>query len=99
MEERGDTHMEQLLERARHLENEAGALLEEARQAARAARDSLDLDGKLERHPYAMLAGALGIGYLLGGGLFTRMTSRVLRIGARLLVLPVLGAYASAEAR
>ena len=39
----------------------------------------------LERNPYALVAGAIGVGYVLGGGLFTRLTARianaVLRLG------------------
>jgi hypothetical protein len=48
-------------------------------------REAADLDGRVSRHPYAMVAGALGAGFVLGGGLFTRLTERLagaaLRIG------------------
>jgi len=48
-------------------------------------RDVLDIHGRTERHPYGMLAGALGVGFVLGGGLSTRLTDRLagtaLRIG------------------
>jgi hypothetical protein len=48
-------------------------------------RDALDLHGRTERHPYGMVAGALGVGFVLGGGLSTRLTDRLagtaLRIG------------------
>ncbi len=40
-------------------------------------RDALDLQGRVERNPYGMVAGALSVGYLLGGGLFTRLTERL----------------------
>jgi hypothetical protein len=39
---------------------------------------TLDIKGRLQRNPYGMLAGALGIGFVLGGGLFTRLSGRVL---------------------
>ncbi|HEY4392489.1 MAG TPA: hypothetical protein VGP64_00425 [Polyangia bacterium] len=52
------------------------------------------IDERVGRHPYGSLAAALGIGYVLGGGLFTPLTSRIfglgLRIGVRLAVLPML---------
>ena len=48
-------------------------------------KDSLDLRGRTTRHPYGMVAGALAVGFVLGGGLFTRLTDRLagtaLRIG------------------
>ncbi len=39
-------------------------------------RDVLDIEGRVDRNPYGMVAGALGVGYVLGGGLFTRLTER-----------------------
>jgi hypothetical protein len=52
------------------------------------------IDERVSRNPYGSLAAALGIGYVLGGGLFTPLTSRIvalgLRIGVRLAILPML---------
>jgi hypothetical protein len=52
------------------------------------------IDERVGRNPYGSVAAALGIGYVLGGGLFTPLTSRIvalgLRIGVRLAVLPML---------
>lgn len=52
------------------------------------------IEERVGRHPYGSLAAAVGIGYVLGGGLFTPLTSRIfglgLRIGVRLAVLPML---------
>jgi hypothetical protein len=51
------------------------------------------LKAKLDRHPYGALAAALGAGYALGGGIFTPLTARLvrlgLRIGLRVAVLPI----------
>jgi len=56
--------------------------------------DAVDLKGRVNRNPYGTVAAALGIGYVLGGGLFTPLTARIvgmgLRIGMRLAVLPLL---------
>jgi hypothetical protein len=42
------------------------------------------LNGELERRPFRTLSIALGAGYLLGGGLFSRLTVRLASIGLRL---------------
>jgi hypothetical protein len=56
--------------------------------------DAIDIKGRVRRQPYGTLAAALGIGYVLGGGIFTPLTSRIvrlaLRIGVRAAFLPLL---------
>jgi len=56
--------------------------------------DALDIKGRVDRNPYGTVAAAIGIGYVLGGGLFTSLTGRIVRlglgIGMRLAVLPLL---------
>jgi hypothetical protein len=44
---------------------------------SRLVRDGLDLPGRVERNPYGMVAGALAAGYIMGGGIFTRLTERI----------------------
>ena len=46
--------------------------------------NTLDLEGRVKRNPYGMVAGALGIGFVLGGGLFTRLAARILSTGLRI---------------
>jgi hypothetical protein len=53
-------------------------------------RDSLDIHGRIERNPYGMVAGALGVGYVLGGGLFTRLTERIAGVALRTGLMAVL---------
>lgn len=50
---------------------------------------ALDLSGRMQRHPYQTLLIAAGVGYILGGGLFTRLTLNVLRVGVRMGALPL----------
>ena len=50
---------------------------------------SIDLRGRVQRNPIAMVAAAAGIGYLLGGGLFSQTTARLLRYGIRLAIIPL----------
>ena len=53
-----------------------------------------DIDGRVRRNPYGTVAAAVGIGYVLGGGIFTPLTARIvglgLRIGIRLALLPMM---------
>ncbi len=84
------THSEQPFgERIDHLNSSARDLISDARSAVHDLSASIDLKGRVERNPYAMLAAAAGVGYVLGGGLFTPLTARVLRLGMRLAALPL----------
>jgi hypothetical protein len=40
-----------------------------------------DVREQVEKHPYGTLAVAAGAGYVLAGGLFTRLTARLLKLG------------------
>lgn len=60
---------------------------------------SLDLPGRVYRHPYQSLFIAAGVGYVLGGGLFTKLTMRVLRTGMRIGALPIVHASSSLSPR
>ena len=55
--------------------------------------EALDIEGRLQRNPYGVVAGAVVVGFVLGGGLFTRLTARiagaVLRMGL-MAALPLL---------
>lgn len=41
-----------------------------------------------ERNPYAVLGAAAGLGYILGGGLLSPFTRRLLRVGLKATALP-----------
>ncbi|MCI0574432.1 MAG: hypothetical protein L0Y66_27175 [Myxococcaceae bacterium] len=75
-------------ERVDRVGTDAQQLWSDARGAVDELNASLDLKGRVERNPYAMVAAAFGVGYLLGGGLFTPLTARVVRLGVRLAALP-----------
>ena len=47
-------------------------------------REVLDIEGRLRRNPYGMIAGALALGFVMGGGLFTRLTARIAGAGLRM---------------
>ena len=66
---------------------------EQAWSKTRDAISSVDVKGRVRRNPYGSMAAAVGIGYVLGGGIFTPLTARIvgvgLRLGMRLALLPL----------
>lgn len=62
-------------------------------EAVREVKSVLDIDGRVDRNPYTMMAAAAGSGYVLGGGVFTPLTARIvglgLRLGLRLAAIPL----------
>lgn len=72
-----------LAERAREL---AG----QGRAAASGATEAV-LEHARE-NPYPALAAAFGLGYVLGGGLFSKTTARVLGLGLKLAAVPAVQA-------
>ena len=53
-------------------------------------RDIVDIEGRVERNPYGMMARAMGAGFILGGGLFTRMTEKLAGAALRIGVMAAL---------
>lgn len=75
-------------QRVDQIGSEAQQLWSNARSAVSDLGQTLDIKGRVERNPYGMMAAALGVGYVLGGGLFTPLTGRILKLGVRLAMLP-----------
>ena len=76
-------------QRLDHMGAAAQQLVDDARGAVRQIGSALDLGGRVQRHPYGMILAAMGVGYILGGGLFTPFTSRMVRLGLKLAALPL----------
>jgi uncharacterized membrane protein YhaH (DUF805 family) len=55
-----------------------------AKDATSVWYETLDIKSRIERNPYGMVAGAVTIGFVLGGGLFSRVAARILGAGLRL---------------
>lgn len=68
---------------------DAQTLWNDARSAVHDLGDRVDLRGRVQRNPYGTLLAAAGIGYILGGGLFTPLTARIIRFGLRLAAIPL----------
>ncbi|SEM00308.1 hypothetical protein SAMN05444354_110191 [Stigmatella aurantiaca] len=67
---------------------DAQQLWSDARSAVTGLSETLDVRGRVDRNPYGMVLAAVGVGYVLGGGLFTPLTGRILKLGVRLAALP-----------
>ena len=46
-------------------------------------RETLDLPRRVKTNPYGTLAAAVGVGYVLGGGVFSSTTRRLVGLGLR----------------
>ena len=75
-------------QRVDHIGCTAQQLWSETRGVVGDLRQTLDLKSRMDRHPYGTLAAAVGLGYVLGGGLFSPLTARIFRLGIRLAALP-----------
>jgi len=82
-------HRPRISQRVQEIENSAQHLVEEAKGVVSDLRDTLDIRARVQRHPYGMLALAAGVGYVLGGGLFTSTTGSLVRLGLRLAAVPL----------
>lgn len=69
--------LEPLLEKATELAKDANSALN-------GVADAVGLTEKVEKSPYAMVGAALGLGYVVGGGLMTPTTMRLLKLGFKL---------------
>ena len=74
---------------AKRAVDEARAAKEAFASQATSFSQSIDLRGRVQRNPIAMVAAAAGLGYILGGGLFSPMTARLVRYGLRLAIIPL----------
>ncbi len=80
---------ERVLKHSRALQSDARQLANDLAEAGREIRSKIDFSQAIQAHPFrAILIGA-GIGYVLGGGLFSSLTRRMLRIGSRALIVPI----------
>src|SRR5438874_10627922 len=86
------------MDHAKRMAEEARAFKEAVANQADNFTRAIDLRGRVERNPIGMVLAAAGIGYVLGGGLFSPMTSRLLKIGVRLALVPVIKSQLGAMA-
>lgn len=79
-----DLSPKELQERVEQISTEARALGSTVETTIRDVEATLRTH--MDEHPYAMLAAAAGVGYVLGGGIPSRLTSLLLGIGTRVML-------------
>ena len=77
------------MDHARRMAEEARAFKDAVASQADSLTRAIDLRGRVQRNPIGMALAAVGLGYVLGGGLFSPLTGRVVRIGIRLALIPL----------
>jgi hypothetical protein len=77
------------MDHGRRMVEEARAFKEALGSRADSFTRSIDLRGRVQRNPIGMVLAAAGIGYVLGGGLFSPLTGKIARIGLRLALIPL----------
>jgi len=77
------------IDHAKRMAEEARAFKEAVASQADSLTRAIDLRGRVDRHPIGMVLAAAGVGYVLGGGLFSPLTGRLVKIGIRLALIPL----------
>ncbi len=75
---------------ARKAVDEAKAFKEAVVGHATSFSSSVDLRGRVQKNPLLMVAAAAGVGYVLGGGLFSPLTGKLVKYGLRIAILPLI---------
>ncbi|MEO1269161.1 MAG: hypothetical protein AAFX99_13750 [Myxococcota bacterium] len=81
-----------IVDQTQTLGRDAKKVAQDVQALYNTASSQLNLGKVYQDNPYAVLGVALGVGYVLGGGLFTPFSRRLWRIGSRAFVLPLLAA-------
>ncbi len=77
------------IDHAKRMAEEARAFKEAVASQADSLTRAIDLRGRVHRNPIGMVLAAAGVGYVLGGGLFSPLTGRLVKIGIRLALIPL----------
>ena len=77
------------MDHGRRMVEEARAFKDAIGSRADSFTKSIDLRGRVQRNPLGMVLAAAGVGYVLGGGLFSPLTGKIVRVGLRLALIPL----------
>lgn len=77
------------MDHGKRMVEEARAFKEAIGSRADSFTRSVDLRGRVQRNPIGMVLAAAGVGYVLGGGLFSPLTGKIVRIGLRVALIPL----------
>jgi hypothetical protein len=84
-----DGRAERVLRQSRALGEDVRGLKRELQDAARDIRGRFDVSRMVQEHPFRAVCIAAGVGYVLGGGLFSPLTARLLGLGAKAMLVPL----------
>lgn len=76
------------MENAEDLKHQGQKIIQDAREKVTDLVQRVELKRRIEEHPFQTIAIAFGVGYLLGGGMFTRLTGTLVRLGVRAALIP-----------
>jgi hypothetical protein len=77
------------MDHGKRMVEEAKAFKEAIGNNAQSFSKAVDLRGRVQRNPFIMVAAAAGVGYILGGGLFSPLTGKLLKLGLRAAIVPL----------
>jgi hypothetical protein len=77
------------MDHGKRMVEEAKAFKEAVGNNAQSFSRAVDLRGRVQRNPFVMVAAAVGVGYILGGGLFSPLTGKLLKLGMRAAIIPL----------
>lgn len=88
--EQSNGRAERVINQTRALNEDMRGLASEIASAAKEIKMKAALGPAVQEHPFRAMMIAAGVGYVLGGGLFTPLTGTLVRVGARAMLLPML---------
>lgn len=80
---------ERVLEHSRAMGRDFRELKGELSAAAHEIGQRVNVAEAAKAHPWRTVLAAVGVGYVMGGGLFTPLTRRLVGLGVRALLVPV----------
>jgi hypothetical protein len=86
----GEPSAEDILQHARAASQEIAALAGAVAGVGRKIANAVDFENRMREKPVQTLAVAFGAGYVAGGGFFTPVTGRFLKLATRLWLLPAI---------
>ena len=88
--ESNNSKAERLLNHSRVIRSDMQDLVDDVAEVGRDIQRKVDFSQTIQQHPIRSVLIAAGVGYMLGGGLFSPLTRQIVRVGGRAMLLPIL---------
>lgn len=85
----GENDTQRLIDDSRTLMNDSKQVFSDVQRLYDNMRQKGSIGEYYQENPYAVLAAATGVGYVLGGGLFSPFTKRLLKIAMKGMLIPI----------